>query len=769
MPNRRLFMISALAISSIACGVAAAAPDGTTRSDSWLRALVAKENEPREFGPFKWLDEGAAYTTVEDSPTIKDAKEIIRYTTASGARQVIVAAEQLIPANASSPLAIDDYDWSTDKTQLLLYTNEQKVWRQKTRGDYWVLDLHTRELRKLGGQSQPATLMFASFSPDGRRVAWLRRDFGPTQMATNLYVEDLKTGEITQLTRDAEARRADGTGKTIINGTADWVNEEEFDLRKAYEWSPDGRSIAYWQFDATVVRDFFLTNNTDTLYPVVTGIPYPKTGTENSSARVGVVSAAGGATRWLTLSDAPVNHYIPRLAWSEDNRELFIHQFDRPQQNLELLAVDVASGNVRPVVREHSDAWIDVVNDFKWLNDGREFLWVSERDGWRHVYVLPRHGGSPTLVTACACDVTRVAGLDEKGGWLYFIASPDDAARRYLYRARLRGGRVERITPEDSPGMHSYDVSPNGRWAVHTESRMEVPPVTRLVDLPAHRVKRALIDNEPLRLKFEPLLARPAEFFEVTIPGGHVLDGWMLKPPAFDPARKYPVLVFVYGEPAGQTVLDQWGDEGTLFHRYIAGQGYIVLSMDNRGTPAPKGSAWRHAIYGAIGVLAADEQAAALRALAAGRSYLDLDRIAVWGWSGGGSMTLHLMFRYPELYKVGMSVAAVPDQRYYDTIYQERYMGTPQGNPDGYKSGSPITYAEGLAGKLLIVGGTGDDNVHYQITEILINRLVALGKPFDLMTYPNRSHAIDEGEGTKFHLYSTLARHLTDHLQSGAR
>ncbi len=768
MSLNRLFMISASVIASLACGAAAATAVGTAETDTWLRAMVAEENEPKEFGPFKWLDEGAAYTTVEDSPSIKDARDIVRYTTTSGARQVIVAAEQLIPADATTPLAIDDYDWSKDHRQLLLYTNEQKVWRQKTRGDYWVLNLETRALRKLGGPSQPASLMFASFSPDGQRVAWLRRDFGVTQMATNLYVEDLGTGEITQLTRDAESRRSDGTGKTIINGTADWVNEEEFDLRKAYEWSPDGRSIAYWQFDASAVKDFFLINNTDTLYPVVTAIPYPKAGTENSSARVGIVSATGGATRWLALSDAPVDHYIPRLAWSVDSTELFIHQFDRLQQNLELLAVDVASGNVRPVISERSDAWIDVVNDFKWLNGGRDFLWVSERDGWRHVYVVPRGGGSAALVTSCACDVTRVAGLDEKRNLLYFIASPDDAARRYLYSAQLSGGPMERITPADVPATHTYDVSPNGRWAMHTVSRIDVPPATTLVDLPAHRVKRALVDNEPLRVKFEPLLERPAEFFQVTIPGGHVLDGWMLKPPAFDPAKKYPVLVFVYGEPFGLTVVDQWGEERTLFHRSIAEQGYIVLSIDNRGTPAPKGTNWRHAIYGAIGVLAADEQAAALRALAADRPYLDLDRVAVWGWSGGGSMTLHLMFRYPELFKVGMSVAAVPDQRYYDTIYQERYMGTPQGNPDGYKSGSPITYAEGLAGKLLIVGGTGDDNVHYQITEILINRLVALGKPFDLMTYPNRSHAIDEGDGTKFHLYSTLTRYLTDHLQPGA-
>ena len=769
MVNPRLLIASALVATSVASGGEMAVPAGTAEDQSWLRAIVAKENEPKEFGPSKWLDEGAAYTTIEESPSIQGAKDIVRYTTASGTRSVMIPATQLTPADAPKPLAIDDYEWSKDQQQLLLYTNAQKVWRRKTRGDYWVLDRETGVLKKLGGQAQPATLMFASFSPDGQRVAWLRRDFGATQMATNLYVENWRTGEITQLTHDAEARQADGAGKTIINGTADWVNEEEFDLRKAYEWSPDGNHIAYWQFDATAVNDFFLVNNTDTVYPVVTAIPYPKTGTGNSSVRVGVVSSTGGATRWLVLSDAPASHYIPRLAWSPDNKELFIHQFDRAQQNLELLAVEVASGAARTVQREHSSAWIDVVDDFKWLDDGRAFLWVSERDGWRHVYIVPRAGGPARLVTSGAFDVTEISGIDDKRGWLYFIASPDDAARRYLYRARLHGGAVERLTPANAPGIHAYDLSPDGRWAVHTASRIDAPPASTLVSIPDHHVRRALIDNEPLRNKFEPLLARPAEFFKVTIPGGYVLDGWMLKPRNFDPAKKYPVLVYVYSEPAGQTVLDQWGGERMLFHRYLAEQGYVVLSIDNRGTPAPKGSAWRQAIYGAIGVLAADEQAAALRALAANRPYVDLDRVAVWGWSGGGSMTLHLMFRYPELFKVGMSVAAVPDQRYYDTIYQERYMGTPDGNPDGYKRGSPITYAEGLAGKLLIVGGTGDDNVHFQITEILINRLVALGKPFEMMAYPNRSHAIDEGEGTKFHLYSTLARYLTAHLEPGAR
>lgn len=760
------------------------------KSDLDLRTLVSKDLDPKTFGPAKWLDKGAAYTTLEesksltDSKSAKDAKDIVRYETASGKRSILIGAQELIPQGAEKPLQIDDYEWSKDKQALLIFTNAQKVWRRKTRGDYCVLDRSTGRLHELGGNARPATLMFASFAADGRRVAYLRRDADPTQMATNLYVEDWTTGAITQLTNDGQVRRTDGTGKTIINGTGDWVNEEEFDLRKGYEWAPDGRHIAYWQFDATAVQDFFLINNTDTVYPVITPIAYPKTGTANSTVRVGIVSAYGGPTRWLELSDDPANHYIPRLAWSEDSREVFLQHFDRPQQNLDLFAADAATGEVRKVLHEESNTWIDAVDDFKWLRKGREFLWVSERDGWRHVYVVPRSGGAQRLVTPGEFDVVSIAGFDEKRGWLYFIASPDNATQRYLYRANLRAAdtkqaaqAVQRITPVRESGTHAYDVSSNGRWALQTYSQLDSPPATALVSLPDHRRQRALLDNEALRTKLAPLLENTStEFFQVAVPtndkgvAGHAtLDGWMIKPPHFDPKKKYPVVVYVYSEPAAQAVLDRWGGKRMLFHHYLAEQGYVVLCVDNRGTPAPKGHAWRHVIYGAIGVLAAEEQAAAVRKLAAQRPYLDLDRVAVWGWSGGGSMTLHLMFRHPQLYKAGISVAPMPDQLYYDTVYQERYMGLPQTNPEGYKKGSAIHYAEGLKGDLLVVSGSGDDNCHFQMTELLLNRLIKLGKQFDFMEYPNRSHSIDEGEGTTPHLFTTLARYFTTHVPAGAR
>ena len=330
-------------------------------------------------------------------------------------------------------------------------------------------------------------------------------------------------------------------------------------------------------------------------------------------------------------------------------------------------------------------------------------------------------------------------------------------------------GIPERVTPADRPGSHSYNVAPGGRMAFHTYSRHDQPPTQDVVALPAHQSLRALTDVSALTAKVTPLLTPLVEFFTLDIGSGVSLDAWMLKPKAFDPSKRYPVIVHVYGEPAGVTVTDRWGGGGMLFHRALAEAGYLVVSFDNRGTPAPKGAPWRKIVYGTVGDLSSKDQAAAVRALAAQRSYVDAARVGVWGWSGGGSNTLNAMFRFPDVFRVGVSVAPVPDQRLYDTIYQERYMGLPQDNVEGYRIGSPINFAEGLKGNLLIVHGSGDDNVHYQGTERLVNRLVELGKPFDTMVYPNRTHSISEGAGTTPHIYRLIARYFLDHLPPGPR
>jgi len=730
------------------------------------RAFLQHEFQPKSFGPARWLNEGEAYATLEPSSSFSGASELARYDMATGKREVLIAASDLIPSGSKDPLHIENYDWSGDMSRVLIYTNSRKVWRANTRGDYWVYDRRGKSLRKLGGDASPSTLMFAKFSPDGSRVAYVR--------ANNIYVESAQTGETIQLTHDGS--------ETIINGTTDWVYEEEFFLRDAFRWSPDGKRIAYWQFNTSGVRKFGLLYNVGAPYEVLTHIPYPEyglypqikeiaypePGTANSSVRAGVVSSDGGVTTWLQVPGDPTNNYIARMEWAGDSNTLVLQHLNRLQNTNDVLLADANNGTVQPVYGDHDSAWVDVVEHLQWLHGGKEFLWLSEQDGWRRAYLISRDGKQVRPITPGNSDVIELLGTTPREDWLYYLASPDNATHRYLYRAKLDGGgKAERLTPANQPGMHSYQFSPDFHWAIHSYSRFDSPPVTDLVSVPDHRVTRVLEDNAALRANLKDFLSRPTEFIHVDIGDGVTLDGWMMKPRNFDPARKYPVLVYVYGEPAGQTVLDAWEGESGVFHRAMTESGYLVVSVDNRGTPAPKGRAWRKIVYGSVGVLSSVEQTKALQVLERTYPFMDANRIAVWGWSGGGSNTLNLMFRSPDVYKAGMSVAPVADQRLYDTIYQERYMGIPQDNSEGYRMGSPINFAEGLRGKLLIVHSPGDDNVHYQGTELLINRLVVLGTPFDFMEYPGRTHSLAEGKGTHYHVYSLLARYPLEHITPG--
>ena len=678
-------------------------------------------------------------------------QDIVHYDATSGERRVLVPASHLIPPRESAPLAIDGYAFSEDRATVLIFTNSKRVWRQNTRGDYWVLDRASRELRKLGGDAPASSLMHAKFSPKTRQVAYVR--------ANNLYVEDLRDGRITRLTHSESPDE--------INGTFDWVYEEELGLRDGYRWSPDGRFIAYWQLNTAGVREYPLVNNTDSLYPRITPVKYPKVGEQNASCRVGVVPASGGETRWIEVSGDSRDNYLGYMEWAGNSHQIILQQLNRLQNTAHVLLAELNSRSINKILTEHDEAWIDLQDELHWTRDDREFTWLSERDGWRHIYLGNRLGNAPTRLTRGDFDVIQLLAIDRKSGTVYFTASPDNATQKYLYRVRLDGTGQGRVTPNDQPGTHDYQISPDAQWAVHRHSNFTTPPTIELIRLPEHQRVRLLEDNAALKRKLDTLKKVKTEFLRVDIGEGIALDGWCIAPADLDPSASYPLLVHVYGEPAGQTVLDAWGGGSAMWHRMLAQKGYVVMSFDNRGTPSPRGRAWRKAVNRKIGIIAPKEQAAALRTVLKQRPYLDPRRVGVWGWSGGGSMSLNVIFKFPELYAMAIAIAPVANQRYYDTIYQERYMGLPGDNVDGFTQGSPINFAHQLKGKLLLIHGTGDDNCHYQGTEALINELIRHDKPFTMMAYPNRSHSINEGQNTTLHLRKLMTRYLTENLPAG--
>ena len=725
------------------------------------RTMNNPEFRPKFFRGGEWQGNGDWYMALEPSASGKGT-DIVRYQTATGTREILVASERLIPAGEKTPLSVESYSISPDGHRVLVFTNSKTVWRQNTRGDYWVLDLTSGALRKLGDDAPASSLMFAKFSPDNSKVGYVR--------GNNVYVEDLASGKITQLTHDGS--------ETVINGTSDWVNEEEFDIRDGFVWSPDSHAIAFWQFNTSGLQKYTLVYDLgEPRGEIVTGIPYPNVGvypqtleyqyplagTQNSAVRVGVANAAGGPVVWMQTAGDPHNNYIPEMGWADSSHVLLQHM-NRLQNRNEFLLAEAATGVSRAVFVDEDRAWVDVNRDVKWINQGREFLVLSEHDGWRHLYRVARDTGKIQLITRGDFDVVSPDRVSPDEKWVYFIASPENATQRYLYRVRLDGTAAsERVTP-NVPASHSYNISPNAEWAFHSYSSFDVPPVSEVVHLPDHKVMRNTADNAAIGERVKPLSGGPAEFAKVDAGNGLMVDAWLMKPPDFDPAKKYALIVYVYSEPAGQTTADRWQ---SMFLRALTSAGYLVASFDNQGTPAPRGREWRKVVYGNVGPLSSQQQAAALQSFEKTHSYIDPKRVGVWGWSGGGTETLNLMFRYPEVYSVGVSVASVPDQRLYDSIYQERYMGLPQDSPKAYEQSSAINFASGLRGDLLVIHGSGDDNVHFQGFELLVNKLISLGKPFDMRVYPGRTHGISEGKGTNLDVYTNILGYFEEHLPPG--
>lgn len=725
---------------------------GTAQQNTTLSLEdIYKNNTYRQkgFGPVRWMQDNKSYSTLEPNDEA-DGKDIVKYEAKSGKRIVLVSASKLIPNGETAPLEISDYQWSADNNKLLVFTNTRKVWRYHTRGDYWVLDLNTGKLDRLGKTLPSASLMFAKFSPDASKVAYVSE--------LNIYSEDLKNGTSIQLTNDG--------GDYIINGTFDWVYEEELSCRDGFRWSPDGEHIAYWQSDTKGVGTFYMINNIDSIYSKPLPMPYPKVGTTLSAVKVGVISANGGATKWFDIPGDPRNNYLARMDFIPNSDEVMIQQLNRPQNTNKVWVGDINRMSLTNILTETDAAFLDVHDDIRWLENEKFFTWSSERHGWLHLYKVSRDGKMLQPITKGEFDVVNIDCIDAKGGYVYYIASPDDFTQRYLYRSRIDGkGEAERITPADQSGQNSYQISADAKWGIRTFENTTTPRIYSLINLPAHKEVRVLEDNAALKSQYDALGLNFKEFLKIDI-GDDVLDAWMIKPADFDPSKKYPLLFYVYGEPAGATVQDNWARRA-LWHHYMAQKGYVVMSVDNRGTKTPRGRAWRKSIYGQIGILASEDQSKAATEIIKTFGFIDSKRVGIWGWSGGGQMTLNCMFRYPEIYTSGLAVSFVSDQRLYDATYQERYMGLLKDNEMGYHDGSPINFAQHLKGNLMIIHGTADDNVHYQSFEMLINRLIANNKLFDMMSYPMRTHSIHERENTSYHLMETMENFWKKNLPSG--
>ncbi len=664
--------------------------------------------------------------------------------------------------------------WQAEATQRLKAIYERREFRAAPLRANWLADSSGYEIEELDPTSnEPKQVIYDVRTgeqipgPKPLAVRLNRQPMlspnGKVQLETkdhNLYLRNLATDLTTQLTQQSAG--------------------QEVSYRNPV-WSPDGTRVAIVETDTTNVRKRPMLQPDDPSYPSIAYQKFARVGEEIESLRVAVLDVAKQKLVWIPIEQPPEGFYLGQIDWAGNANELLIETLSRFRDKREFLIATVGNlaspieanpAQVNTIYSETNSAWAESAqgknSGLVWVKEGKEFIVVTERDGWRHAFLYARDGKEIALLTPGEYDIIDRAVVDDVGGWYYFYASPNNATQKYLYRVPLTGeGKLERISPASQPGTHDYVFSPDAKWAFHTYSTFDTPPVTELVELPVHRVVKVLDDNLMLRAKMKEVLSQPAEFFTLSIGEGVSVDGWLIKPKDFDETKKYPVFVYVYGEPYAQTVLDSWGAAQVDFHRVVADMGYLVVSFDNRGTPAPKGAAWRRTIFGSLGPLSTEDQAAAIQELGRTKSFVDLSRVGIWGWSGGGSNTLNAMFRKPELYHLGIAVVPKPQPHLYNAWFQEIYMRTREVNAEGYAKSAPINFAEGLQGKLLIITGSGETNTHIQIIEGLVDRLIELEKPFDYMVYPNRDHGLREGTGSELHVRMLMIRYLMEHLPSG--
>ena len=690
---------------------------------------IYRENlfEPERVEGFRSMEDGESYTV------LKDGLYIIRYKYNGDTTGTVIFDYEELHNNSTGK--IDDYAFNKQENSMLLVFNEHKIYRHSFSADYFIYDKINNTLEPLdsAGEEQLAT-----FSPDGNRIAYVKDN--------NLFMKDLITGRKTQVTSDGEKNR-------IINGKPDWVYEEEFEFTKAFSWSSDGQKIAFYRFDESDVDEYEIPFYYG-LYPDWYRYKYPKAGEKNSVITIKVYNVKDNSVKIMDTGEG-TDIYIPRIKWTNDPDKLSIVRLNRLQNKMDILFADIVTGKSSLIYSETNKYYIsERPGDYlTFVNDRNDFLIQSEQDGYNHLYLLNSQGKILNQVTKGNWEVSELLGYDEKDKVIYYAASEDSPLEQYVYAIHINGTGKHKLT--EKKGTHEVTFSKGFHYYIDQYSNANKPPFFTLYKSSGELI-RILEDNHRLKERLSANHFSPKEFLTVPAANGTKLNAYMIKPPGFDSTKHYPLFMYVYGGPGSQLVQDRW-DSRLAWFELLAQQGYIVACVDNRGTGG-RGQEFKKCTYLQLGKIETQDQIAATKYLSS-LPYIDAGRIGIFGWSYGGYMSLLCLLKGVDVYKMGISVAPVTNWRFYDDIYTERYMRTPQENPDGYDTNSPLYLANVLKGKLLLIHGMADDNVHLQNSAEMIKRLVSANKQFEMQFYPNKNHSITGGN-TSFHLY----RRMTDFI-----
>jgi len=676
----------------------------------------------------KSMKNGDYYTQVDRDNNVS---KLNKYSYRTGRRISTIADSKKLG------IAVADYTFSEDEQKVLFATETESIYRYSSRSIFYVYDIRSRKLTKLLDDK----VMYATFSPDGSKVAFVKDN--------NLYLKELVSMKETQIT-------SDGINNQLINGATDWVYEEEFGLVKAFFWSPDGSKIAFYRFDENEVKKFSMDMFQGKLYPTQYEFRYPKAGEDNSEISLHIYDVEQQITQKLDLL---LNYeYLPRMGWTKDANTLYVFRMNRHQNQLDFLLVDANTAKSRVLFTETDKYYVDVHDNTTFLNDGKHFIWSSEKSGFNHLYKVSLEDGKMQQITNGNWEVTSYHGMNTESGKIYYTSTEEGAINRSVFSINTDGTDKQKLT--DKIGDNSATFSKGMKYFINNYSEANTPPQFTLHNARGKLI-RLLENNKELSEKMSEYAFGDKEFFSFNNSENVSLNGWMMKPADFDSLKQYPVFMFLYGGPGSQQVLNSWGWNNYFWYQHLTQQGYIVACIDNRGTGG-RGAEFKKMTYQQLGKYETIDQIEANKYLGS-LPYVDANRIGIQGWSYGGYMSSLAITKGADVFKMAIAVAPVTNWRYYDNIYTERYMRTPQENPQGYDDNSPINHVDKLEGKYLLIHGSADDNVHVQNTYEMVSALIKANKQFDLFIYPDKNHGI-YGGNSRLHLYQMMTDYILKNL-----